>query len=175
MVEITLNGAPVALDVPPDASLLHALRGPAGLSGPRFGCGNEQCGSCMVLLDGVPAYACTLAAAACAGRAVVTVEGLGTPDAPHPLQAAFLAEQAGQCGYCLAGILVSAAALLAKDPDPAEAVIRAALDPHLCRCGSHNRIVRAVQRAAREMRPPSDRRRAQAEPSTGDVNRMATP
>ena len=106
----------------------------------------------MVLLDGVPAYACALAAAACAGRAVVTVEGLGTPDAPHPLQAAFLAEQAGQCGYCLAGILVSAAALLAKDPDPAEAVIRAALDPHLCRCGSHNRIVRAVQRAAKELR-----------------------
>lgn len=155
MVQITLNGAPVALDVPPDASLLHALRGPAGLSGPRFGCGNEQCGSCMVLLDGVPSCACTLAASACAGRAVVTVEGLGTPGAPHPLQAAFLAEQAGQCGYCLAGILVSAAALLARDPDPAEDAIRAALDPHLCRCGSHNRILRAVQRAAREMRQPS--------------------
>ena len=121
MVQFSLNGAPVALDVPPEASLLHALRGPAGLSGPRFGCGTEQCGSCMVLLDGVPAYACTLAAAACAGRAVVTVEGLGTPAAPHPLQSAFLAEQAGQCGYCLSGILVSAAALLARDPAPEEA------------------------------------------------------
>ena len=152
MVQFSLNGAAVALDVPPEASLLHALRGPAGLSGPRFGCGNEQCGSCMVLLDGVPAYACTLAASACAGRVVTTVEGLGTPDAPHPLQLAFLAEQAGQCGYCLAGILISAAALLARDRAPEEAAIRAALEPHLCRCGSHNRIIRAVQRAAREMR-----------------------
>jgi nicotinate dehydrogenase subunit A len=152
MVELTLNGTAVALDAPPEASMLHALRGPAGLSGPRFGCGDEQCGSCMVLVDGVPGYACTLPASALAGRAVTTVEGLGTPDAPHPLQAAFLAEQAGQCGYCLSGILVSAAALLAKMPDPDEATIRTALDPHLCRCGSHNRIIRAVRRAAREMR-----------------------
>jgi nicotinate dehydrogenase subunit A len=152
MVQFTLNGAAVALDVPAEATLLQALRGPAGLSGPRFGCGTEQCGTCMVLLDGVPAYACTLAAAAVAGRGVTTVEGLGTPAAPHPLQAAFLAEQAGQCGYCLSGILVSAAALLAKLPDPDEAAIRTALDPHLCRCGSHNRIIRAVRRAAQEMR-----------------------
>ncbi len=152
MVAFTLNGAAVALDVPEEVPLLHALRGPAGLSGPRFGCGNEQCGSCMVLLDGAPAYACTLPAGTAAGRSVTTVEGLGAPDAPHPLQAAFLAEQAGQCGYCLSGILVSAAALLARDPDPGEAAIRAALDPHLCRCGCHNRIVRAVRRAAREMR-----------------------
>ena len=151
MVEFTLNGAAVALDVPPEASLLHALRGPGGLSGPRFGCGNEQCGSCMVLVEGATAYACTLAAGAVAGKAVTTVEGLGTPDAPHPLQAAFLAEQAGQCGYCLSGILVSAAALLARTPAPDEAAIRTALEPHLCRCGSHNRIVRAVQRAAQEM------------------------
>ncbi|MBK1658805.1 (2Fe-2S)-binding protein [Paracraurococcus ruber] len=155
MVAFTLNGAPVALEVSPDASLLHALRGPAGLSGPRFGCGTEQCGTCMVLLDGAPSYACTLAASACAGRAVTTVEGLGTPDAPHPLQAAFLAEQAGQCGYCLSGILVSAAALLARDPDPDDGAIRAALDPHLCRCGSHNRILRAVRRAAAAMRVPA--------------------
>jgi nicotinate dehydrogenase subunit A len=152
MVAFTLNGAAVALDVPEDVPLLHALRGPAGLSGPRFGCGTEICGSCMVLLDGAPAFACTLPAGAAAGRGVTTVEGIGTPGAPHPLQAAFLAEQAGQCGYCLSGILVSAAALLARDPDPAEAAIRAALDPHLCRCGSHNRIVRAVRRAAREMK-----------------------
>ena len=148
MVEFTLNGAAVALDVPADASLLHALRGPGGLSGPRFGCGNEQCGCCMVLVEGAPRTACTLQAGAVAGQAVTTVEGLGTPDAPHPLQAAFLAEQAGQCGYCLSGILVSAAALLARRPDPDEAAIRAALEPHLCRCGSHNRIVRAVRRAA---------------------------
>lgn len=167
MVQFSLNGAPVALDLPPEASLLHALRGPAGLSGPRFGCGTEQCGACMVLLDGVPSYACTLAASACAGRMVVTVEGLGTPEAPHPLQLAFLAEQAGQCGYCLSGILVSAAALLAKDTAPGEAAIRAALEPHLCRCGSHNRIIRAVQRAAADMRASSGRRTAQATPRTG--------
>jgi nicotinate dehydrogenase subunit A len=151
-VAFTLNGAAVALEVPEDASLLHALRGPGGLSGPRFGCGTENCGTCMVLVDGAPAYSCTLAAGAVAGRAVTTVEGLGTKEAPHALQAAFLAEQAGQCGYCLSGILVSAAALLARAPDPDEAEIRAALDPHLCRCGSHNRILRAVRRAAREMR-----------------------
>ncbi|WP_043363114.1 2Fe-2S iron-sulfur cluster-binding protein [Belnapia sp. F-4-1] len=151
MLSFTLNGAAVTLDLPEDVALLHALRGPLGLSGPRFGCGNEQCGACMVLVEGEPRCACTLAAAAVAGKAVVTVEGLGTPEAPHPLQAAFLAEQAGQCGYCLSGILVSAAALLARDPAPGEATIRAALDPHLCRCGSHNRILRAVARAAREM------------------------
>ena len=151
MVAFTLNGAAAALDVPAEVTLLHALRGPGGLSGPRFGCGTEDCGSCMVLLDGAPAYACTLAAGSVAGRAVTTVEGLGTPDAPHPLQVAFLAEQAAQCGYCLSGILVSAAALLARDPDPDDATIKAALDPHLCRCGSHNRIIRAVRRAAQAM------------------------
>lgn len=152
MVAFTLNGAAVALDLPGEVPLLHALRGPAGLSGPRFGCGTEQCGTCMVLVDGAPAYACTMPSSAVAGRSVTTVEGLGSPAAPHPLQAAFLAEQAGQCGYCLSGILVSAAALLARDPDPDDAAIRAALDPHLCRCGSHNRIIRAVRRAAAAMR-----------------------
>jgi nicotinate dehydrogenase subunit A len=151
MVGFTLNGTAVALDVPEDASLLHALRGPGRLSGPRFGCGDEQCGSCMVLVGGTPRYACTLPASSVAGQQVVTVEGLGSPAAPHPLQAAFLAEQAGQCGYCLPGILISAAALLARDPDPDEATIRNALDAHLCRCGSHNRIIRAVRRAAGAM------------------------
>ena len=152
MLEFTQNGREVALDVPDDASLLHALRGPLGLSGPRFGCGAEQCGCCVVLVDGAPARSCALAASAVGGRAVLTVEGLGTPTSPHPLQTAFLAEQAGQCGWCLSGILVSAAALLAADPDPDDGAIRRALDPHLCRCGSHNRIVRAVRRAAEAMR-----------------------
>jgi nicotinate dehydrogenase subunit A len=147
-----LNGARVSADVPEGTPLLHALRGPLGLSGPRFGCGEEKCGSCMVLLDGTPRYACTLGTEAAAGRNVTTVEGLGTPERPHPLQTAFLAEQAGQCGWCLSGMLVSAAALLATNPNPDEAAIRTALDPHLCRCGSHNRIVRAVRRAAQEMR-----------------------
>jgi nicotinate dehydrogenase subunit A len=105
----------------------------------------------MVLLDGTPAYACALGLDAVAGRKVVTVEGLGSAAAPHPLQAAFLAEQAGQCGYCLSGMLISAAALLAANPDPDEEAIRAALEPHLCRCGSHNRIIRAIRRAAQEM------------------------
>jgi nicotinate dehydrogenase subunit A len=152
MTRFTLNGTAVSVELPGEVSLLHALRGPLGLSGPRYGCGAEQCGSCMVLVDGAPRYACTLAVGAVEGKAVRTVEGLGTPDAPHPLQAAFLAEQAGQCGFCLPGILVSAAALLERDLDPDEAAIRAALEPHLCRCGSHNRILRAVRRAARAMR-----------------------
>ncbi|MEO3470686.1 (2Fe-2S)-binding protein [Roseomonas sp. CAU 1739] len=158
MVAFTLNGAAVSVDLDGPLPLLHALRGPLGLSGPRFGCGVEQCGACVVLVDGAPAHACTLDAASVAGRRVTTVEGLGTPDAPHPLQRAFLDEQAGQCGFCLSGILVASAALLAREPDPDDAAIRTALDPHLCRCGSHNRIIRAVKRAAVEMRadrPPA--------------------
>ena len=150
MIAFTLNGAPTTLDLPDDVPLLAALREGAGLSGPRFGCGVEACGACHVLLDGRSVPSCMLPLSAVAGRAVITVEGLGSEDAPHPLQTAFLDEQAGQCGYCLSGILVSAAALLAANPDPDEAAIRAALDPHLCRCGSHNRIIRAVLRAARE-------------------------
>jgi nicotinate dehydrogenase subunit A len=152
MTAFTLNGAAGEVPEPePGMTLLAALRGPLGLSGPRFGCGEEQCGACMVLLDGTPAFACTLPLDAVAGRAVTTVEGLGTPEAPHPLQRAFLAEQAGQCGYCLSGILVSAAALLAHEKAPTPARVREALAPHLCRCGSHNRIVRAVMRAAEEL------------------------
>jgi len=147
-----LNGASVAPDIAEDAPLLAALRGPLGLSGTRFGCGAEQCGACLVLVDGAPAYACTLPVAAVAGKHVTTVEGLGTATAPHPLQAALLAEQAGQCGFCLSGIVVRAAALLAATPDPTPAQVKQALDPQLCRCGSHNRIVRAVLRAAAEMR-----------------------
>lgn len=152
MVAFTLNDVAVEAEVADDVTLLHALRGPLGLSGPRFGCGAEQCGACAVLVDGVPAYACTLPVSAIGGHSVTTVEGLGTPEAPHPLQRAFLDEQAGQCGFCLSGILVAAAALLARDSDPDEGTIRTALDPHLCRCGSHNRIIRAVRRAAAEMR-----------------------
>jgi nicotinate dehydrogenase subunit A len=152
-ISFELNGAPVAAEIEPEASLLAALRGPLGLSGPRFGCGAEQCGACVVLLDGAPAFACSLPVSAAAGKRVETVEGLGTPEAPHPLQRAFLDLQAGQCGYCLSGILVASAALLRRVPRPTEAEVRQALDPHLCRCGSHNRILRAVLRAAEEMAP----------------------
>ena len=147
-----VNGRAVELAADESAPLLEVLRNGLGLRGSRFGCGLEQCGACMVLLDGEPVYACTLAAGAAAGRRVTTVEGLGTPEAPHALQAAFLAEQAGQCGYCLSGILISAKALLDRNSDPSRAEIAAALDRNLCRCGAHNRIVRAVTRAAAALR-----------------------
>lgn len=153
MVRFELNGAPAAPEIEDDAALLAALRGPLGLSGPRFGCGAEQCGACVVLLDGAPAFACALPVSAAAGKRVETVEGLGTPEAPHPLQRAFLDLQAGQCGYCLSGILMASAALLRRDPRPTDRQVREALDPHLCRCGAHNRIVQAVLRAAASMAP----------------------
>jgi nicotinate dehydrogenase subunit A len=173
MAGFVLNGAAVEIAADPATPLLHVLRGECALSGPRFGCGAEQCGACVVLVDGAPAFACTLALGVVQGRQVTTVEGLGTPAAPHPLQRAFLAEQAGQCGFCLSGILMAAAALLAHTPDPDDAAIRAALEPHLCRCGSHNRILRAVKRAAAEM--AADRRSAQRPPAmrTAGLDRPA--
>lgn len=148
MIGFTLNGTPVAVTGRPDDVLLHVLRGPLGFPATRFGCGAEACGACMVLLDGAPVNSCTLPLERVAGRQVTTVEGLGTPDAPHPLQAALLDEQAGQCGYCLSGIQIAAAALLARTSDPSRAEISEALAGNLCRCGAHNRIIRAVQRAA---------------------------
>jgi aerobic-type carbon monoxide dehydrogenase small subunit (CoxS/CutS family) len=144
----TVNGGAVRVAADGATPLLTVLREELGLRGTRFGCGAEQCGACMVLVDGVPVYACTRTLDAVAGRAVTTVEGLSDGGAPGPLQQAFLAEQAGQCGYCLSGILISATALLAANPAPNRAEIAAALDPHLCRCGAHNRIIRAVARAA---------------------------
>ena len=130
------------------ANLLSVLRGELGLSGPKFGCGEGDCGACMVLVDGQPQTACNLPVWAVQGKQVVTLEGLGTSSRPHPLQAAFVAERAGQCGYCLAGIITSAAALLAANPAPSRDAIVQALDKHLCRCGAHQRMIRAVQRAA---------------------------
>src|SRR5512143_2770167 len=117
-IDITLNGRAVRAEADDTATLLDILRGPLGMSGPRFGCGLGQCGSCAVLVDGREEAACSIAAQTVAGRSVVTVEGLGTPDRPHPLQAAFLDLQAGQCGYCLSGILIGAKALLDRNPDP---------------------------------------------------------
>ena len=152
---LTVNGQTRQISAAATTPLIDVLRNQLGLTGTRYGCGLEQCGSCMVLVDGKPVYACTREVGTVAGQAIVTIEGLGTAATPHPLQRAFLDEQAGQCGYCLSGILISAAALLARNRKPSRAEIVAALDPHLCRCGMHNRVIRAVQRAGVAMAGPS--------------------
>jgi nicotinate dehydrogenase subunit A len=148
-IRLNVNGVERQVDMSAEAPLLSALRGALGLAGARFGCGANQCGACNVLIDGQAVASCDTPLWAAAGKAITTVEGLGTPERPHALQSAFIAEQAMQCGYCISGILISAAALLARNPDPSEAEVRAALDRNLCRCGAHNRIVRAVLRAAK--------------------------
>jgi nicotinate dehydrogenase subunit A len=146
----TVNGTERVVHAAQNTPLVYALRNDLGLRGTRLGCGANQCGACHVLLDGQSVPSCDTPLWAAAGKNVITIEGLGTPDRAHRLQRAFIAEQAGQCGYCLSGIVVSAAALLERTPDPTEDEVRAALDRHLCRCGTHNRIVRAVLRAAKE-------------------------
>ena len=151
-ITLRVNGVGREVTAADDAPLLWVLRDGLDLKAARFGCGHERCGACMVLLDGEPAYSCTLPVGEVGARAVTTVEGLGTEAAPHPIQAALLAEQAGQCGYCLSGIQIAAVALLARTPDPSRGQIVAALEPHLCRCGVHGRIIRAVERAAAAMR-----------------------
>ena len=151
-IVLTVNGEARSVGAAENTSLHEVLRNHLGLMGTRYGCGLEQCGSCMVLVDDQPAYACTRELGMVAGRKVTTIEGLGSEARPHPLQQAFLDEQAGQCGYCLSGILISAKALLDRKPDPSRAEIVAALDRHLCRCGAHQRILRAVERAAATLR-----------------------
>ncbi len=153
-VHFEVNGRTVSVDLDPTTPLLDALRNALDLRGTRYGCGLEQCGSCMVLLDGAPVYSCTREIGTIEGRRVTTIEGL----TGHRLHQAFLAEQAGQCGYCLSGIIVSAAALLDREPHPSHADIVAALDPHLCRCGAHTRIIRAVERAATAPLPDPSRK-----------------
>ena len=145
--KLTVNDRPVSVAADGGTPLLSVLRDELGLRGTKFGCGTEQCGACMVLIDGKPEYSCSREISTVAGKAVTTVEGLPSNRALHPLQQTLLDEQAGQCGYCLSGILISAAALLAKNPRPSRADIIATLDPHLCRCGIHNRVIRAVQKA----------------------------
>jgi nicotinate dehydrogenase subunit A len=147
-IELIVNGRPVELDVDPTKPLLSVLREDLSLRGSRFGCGLEQCGACMVLIDGEPSHSCAREIGTLVGCRITTVEGLSENGQLHPLQQAFLDEQAGQCGYCLSGILVSAAALLERNANPSRADIVAALDRNLCRCGVHNRIIRAVQKAA---------------------------
>lgn len=150
MPEIHVNGLKRSTPAEPDTPLLYVLRNDLRLAGTRFGCGTEQCGACLVLVDGAPRYACTLTVGDAAGKFVTTIEGLVNGTRPHALQRAFLAENAAQCGFCTSGMIVRAAALLASNPSPDAQAVKQALDPQLCRCGSHNRIVRAVLRAARE-------------------------
>jgi nicotinate dehydrogenase subunit A len=150
-IRFRLNGVETEVDTDPDTSLLATLRGPLGLTGPHFGCGANECGACNVMVGDHAVAACDAPLWSVAGKDITTVEGLGSAEKPHPLQSAFITEQALQCGYCISGILISAAALLTQNPNPSSADVKTALDRNLCRCGSHNRIVRAVLRAASEM------------------------
>jgi aerobic-type carbon monoxide dehydrogenase small subunit (CoxS/CutS family) len=147
-VDFVVNGRPVSVAAEGTTPLLAVLRDKLDLHGTKYGCGTEQCGACMVLIDGAPVHSCTREIASVAGKAVITVEGLAKDGRLHPVQQALLDEQAGQCGYCLPGIAISAVALLETNKRPSRADIVAALDPHLCRCGIHNRVIRAVQKAA---------------------------
>lgn len=148
-IDLNVNDKEVRLDVEPDTPLLYALRNDLELNGPKFGCGVAQCGACAVLVDGKSVRSCVVPVAAVVGSKIVTLEGLGSPEAPHPLQTAFIKEQAMQCGYCANGMVMAAAAFLQKNKNPTEEQIRSALSRNLCRCGAHNRIVSAVGEAAR--------------------------
>ena len=151
MITLSVNGKPRSLDVEPDTPLLYVLRDTLALNGPKFGCGLAQCGACTVLLDGKAVRSCSTPVSRAAGRAVTTLEGLGSSDKPHPIQKAFIEEQAAQCGYCVNGMIMTAKALLDAKPKPSDREIRQALAGNLCRCGTHQRIVRAVKRAAGTM------------------------
>ncbi|VTU15641.1 Nicotinate dehydrogenase subunit A [Variovorax sp. PBL-H6] len=148
---LKVNGRDVALSVPEAATLLHVLRNDLALNGPKYGCGLGQCGACTVWVDGVAARACVIPAHGVAGRAITTLEGLGSRDSWHPVQQAFEDAQAAQCGYCLSGMVMQAAALLARDAHPSDARIRAELSGNLCRCGTHVEILAAVRAAALRM------------------------
>ena len=149
--QLTVNGATRRANVEPDTPLLYILRNDLELNGPRFGCGLSQCGACTVLVDGRPTRSCVTAVSSLGAKRITTLEGLGSKDRLHPLQKAFIEEQAAQCGYCTNGMIMTAKALLDKTPKPTEAQIRKALAANFCRCGTHNRVVRAVQRAAKEL------------------------
>jgi nicotinate dehydrogenase subunit A len=152
MRELKVNGQRHVVTAAPGTPLLYVLRNDLGLTAAKPGCGLQQCGSCTVLVDGQARNSCALPIEDLAASEITTLEGIGTPAAPHALQRAFIAENAAQCGYCTAGILLAAKALLDRNPAPDEREIRRALKDNLCRCGSHNRVLRAVQRAARELR-----------------------
>ena len=151
-IKLTVNGTPRALEVDdPEMPLLYALRDQLGLHGLHFGCGLAQCGACTVHYDGEALRSCVMPISAVAGADIVTLEGLGTPEKPHPLQQAFIDEQAAQCGYCINGMIMQAAAFLAQNKNPTEDQVRQALAQNLCKCGTHVRILRAVMRAAKQM------------------------
>ena len=148
MITLNVNGRDYAIDADPTTPLLYVLRDDLRLNGAKFGCGLGQCGACTVLIDGEAVYSCITPIAALAGRRIRTVEGLGTAERPSPLQQAFIDEQAAQCGYCIAGMIMRAQALLDRNPHPTDEQIRTHMQPNLCRCGTHMRILRAVRRAA---------------------------
>jgi nicotinate dehydrogenase subunit A len=147
---VEVNGDERDVAAAPDTPLLYVLRNDLGLAGTRFGCGSGQCGACFVLVDGRAMASCDLPVWSVEGKQITTVEGLGAHGELHPVQKALIAEQAAQCGYCMSGIAVAAAALLSVNRNPTEKQVREALDKNLCRCGSHNRVVKAVMRAAHE-------------------------
>ena len=150
-ITLNVNGAQHTVHAEPDTPLLYILRNDLKLKGAKFGCGLGLCGSCMVLIDGHNVMSCDTPLWAAAGKAITTIEGLGTLAAQHALQRAFIAEQAAQCGYCISGVIMTAAALLARNSEPSEGDIKDALVRNLCRCGTHVRIIKAVQRAAKEL------------------------
>jgi nicotinate dehydrogenase subunit A len=152
MITLLVNNTSHQLDIDPTTPLLYALRGELELNGAKFGCGIGQCGACTVMIDGEAAYSCLLPVIAAEGRQITTIEGLGTADKPSPLQQAFIDEQAAQCGYCIAGMIMRAQVLIEHNPTPTEADVREAMEPNLCRCGTYVRIVRAIRRATSEAR-----------------------
>ncbi len=154
-IKLIVNGREREFEADEHDTLLDVLRNRLGLTGSRFGCGAEQCGSCSVLIDGEDKPSCAIEVGTLKGKSILTVEGLGTAENPHPLQSAFLEKQAGQCGYCLSGILVCAKALLDRNPSPSRTEIAEALSWHLCRCGAHNRILDAVALAASRIKVPA--------------------
>jgi nicotinate dehydrogenase subunit A len=155
MITLHVNNQDHQIDVDPDTPLLYVLRGELGLNGAKFGCGLGQCGACTVMLDGDPIFSCLTPVSAIGNRKVKTIEGLGTLSNPSPLQQAFMELNAAQCGYCVAGMIMRAEALLEKNPRPSEAELRAHMQPNLCRCGTHVRILAAIRRAAAKMQAAS--------------------
>jgi nicotinate dehydrogenase subunit A len=148
MIVLNVNGAAREVTADPETPLLYVLRNDLKLKGARYGCGLGQCGACTVIVDGKAVQSCDVPVSAVEGKAVTTIEGIGTADEPHPLQRAFVHEQAAQCGYCISGIIMTAKALLDVNPAPTEAQLREALAGNLCRCGTHTRILRAIRSAA---------------------------